>query len=133
MSFIGELSPLILGDINDQWLLIPFLVVVLCVSLYWVFLAGVIFTFFRDAASFLGLGFPSLTFCRAGFVDMHCLNLFLSWNILCSSLMVIERLADYSGLWFLSVFSTSIQNVLAFMVYIEKLSVILIGLPIYVT
>ena len=29
--FIGELSPLILSDINDQWLLIPFIICVICV------------------------------------------------------------------------------------------------------
>ena len=30
----------------------------------------------------LGCDFPSITFCKAGFVAMYCLNLFLSWNTL---------------------------------------------------
>ena len=82
----------------------------------------------------LGCDFPSITFCKAGFVAMYCLNLFLSWNILFSPLMVKESLAGYSSLglhpWSLSFCSTSIQDLLAFMVSIEKLGVIVIGLPI---
>ena len=34
-----------------------------------------------DADNFLGLRFSSSTFCKAGFVDAYCLNLFLSLNI----------------------------------------------------
>ena len=83
--------------------------------------------------SFLGLGFPSNTFYGSGFVDTHCLNFFLSWNILLSSSMVIEIFAGYSSLdlapRYLSVCSTSIQDLLAFIVSIEKSGVILVGLP----
>ena len=46
----------------------------------------------------LGCDFPSITFYKAGFVTMYCLNLFLSWNILFSPLMVNESLAGYSSL-----------------------------------
>ena len=85
----------------------------------------------------LGWGFPSSTFCKAGFVDIYCLNLVLSWNILFPPLMVIERFSGYRYLCLhlrsLSVCSTSDQDLLAFLVSIEKSGVILIGLPLYVT
>ena len=65
------------------------------------------------------------------------MNLVLSWNTLISPSMVIESLAGYSSLgWHLcslSVSITSVQNLLAFIVSGEKFSVILIGLPLYVT
>ena len=82
----------------------------------------------------LGCDFPSNTFCNTGFVATYCLNLFLSWNILFSPLIVNDSLAGYSSLglhpWSLSFCSTSIQDLLAFMVSIEKSSVCLIGLPL---
>ena len=31
-------------------------------------------------------GFPSSIFCKAGFLAMYCLNLFLSWYILFSEI-----------------------------------------------
>ena len=81
--------------------------------------------------------FPSRTFCKAGFVATYCLNLFLSWNILFSPLVVNASFSGYSSLglhpWSLSVCSTSIQHPLAFMVSIEKSGVILLGFPLYVT
>ena len=43
----------------------------------------------------LGCDFPSITFCKAGFVAANCLNLFLSWNILFSPLIVNDSLAGY--------------------------------------
>ena len=77
--------------------------------------------------------FPSSIFCKAGFVATHRLNLFLSWNILFSPSMVNASFAVYSSLglhlWSLSVCSTSIQDLLTFMVSIEKSGVIIIGLP----
>ena len=67
----------------------------------------------------------------------YFLNLFLSWNILFSPSMVNASFAGYSSLglhpWSLSVCSTSIQDLQAFMVSTEKSGVILIGLPLYVT
>ena len=85
----------------------------------------------------LGCDLPSNTFCKAGFVATYCINLFLSWNILFSPLILNNRLAAYCSLglhqWSLSICNTSIQDLLAFMVSIEKLGVILIGLPLYVT
>ena len=82
-------------------------------------------------------GFPSSIFCNAGFVATYCLNLFLSWNSLFSPSMVNTSFAGYSSLglhpWSLSFCSTSIQDLLAFMVSIEKSDVILIGLALYVT
>ena len=81
----------------------------------------------------LGCDFPSIAFCKAGFVATNCLNLFLSWNILFSPLIVNDSLAGYSSLglhpWSLSFCSISIQDLLAFMVSIEKSGVSLIGLP----
>ena len=85
----------------------------------------------------LGCGFLSSIFCKSGFVAMYCLNLFLSWNILFCPSMVNASFAGYSSLglhpWSLSFCSTSIQDLLAFMVSIEKSGVILIGFPLYVT
>ena len=81
--------------------------------------------------------FPSSTFCKAGFVATYCLNLFLSWNILFSPSMVNASFAGYSSLglhpWSLSFCSTSIQDLLAFMVSSQKSGVILIVFPLYVT
>ena len=82
----------------------------------------------------LGCDFPSNTFCKAGFVATYCLNLLLSWNILFPPLIVNDSLAGYSSLglypWSLSFCSTSIQDLLVFMVSIEKSGVSLIGLPL---
>ena len=50
---------------------------------------------------FLGLRFSFeyfLPFCRAGFMDTYCLNLFLSWNVLFSPSMVKENFAGFSSL-----------------------------------
>ena len=66
-----------------------------------------------------------------------CLNVVLSWNILVSQSMVIERFAGYSSLGChlcsLRVCKTSVQDFLAFRVSVEKSDVILIGLSLYVT
>ena len=74
--------------------------------------------------NFLGLWFPFSTFGKAGFVDMNCLNLVLSLKILFPPSMVIERFAGYRylclHLWSLSVCSTFAQDLLAFLVSIEK-------------
>ena len=82
-------------------------------------------------------GFPSSIFCKAEFVAPYYLNLFLSWNILFTPLLVNASFAGYSCLGLhpcsLSFCSTSIQRLLAFMISIEKSGVILIGFPLYVT
>ena len=46
----------------------------------------------------LGCDFPSNILCKAGFVAIYCLNLFLSWNILFSPLIVNNSLTGYSSL-----------------------------------
>ena len=65
------------------------------------------------------------------------MSLVLSWNTLVSPSMVIENLARYSSLgWHLfslSVSITSVQDLLAFKVSVEKSGVILICLLLYVT
>ena len=70
-------------------------------------------------------------------MDRYFINLVLSWNILVSSSMVIESFARYSSqgwhLCSLRVCMTSAQDLLAFIVSGEKSSIILIGLPLYVT
>ena len=38
--------------------------------------------------SILGSGFPSRSFCKAGFVDIYCINLILSLNTLFSPSIV---------------------------------------------
>ena len=93
---------------------------------------------------FLGCSFPPCVgvFHLLSFVGLDlwkdcCVNLFLSWNILCSSSMVIESFAGYSSLgWHLcslSVCITSVLDLLAFRVPGEKFGIILIGLSLYVT
>ena len=93
-------------------------------ALLWVLLASLV------------CDFPSNILCKAGFVATYCLNLLLSWNILFSTLIVNASLAGYSSLGLhpcsFSVCSTSIQDLLAFKVSIEKSGVILIGFPLYV-
>jgi hypothetical protein len=70
-------------------------------------------------------------------VERYCVNLVLSWNTLVSPSMVIESFAEYSYLgWHLcshSIYMTSAQDLLAFLILVEKSGVILIGLPLYVT
>ena len=59
----------------------------------------------------LSWSFPSGTFYRAVFVSRYCLNLVLSWNILFSPSMVVERFVGHSSLvwhsWSLSVYPGS--------------------------
>ena len=111
----------------------------MCVSLLWDLLVGdyLLLVFLWVHLAFLGWGFLSSTFCRAGFVDMYCFNLVLSWNIFFSPSIVIKSFTGYSTIglhpWSLSVCSTSVQDLLAFMVFIEKSGVVLIGLPLHVT
>ena len=70
-------------------------------------------------------------------MDTYCENLALSLNILFSPFIVIESFPGYNSLgwhlWSLSVCRTSIQDILAFRVSVEKSDIILIGLPLYVT
>ena len=53
--------------------------------------------FFLSVVSLLGLSFPSISLCRAAFVERYCLNLVLSWNILVSPSMVTESFVGYSN------------------------------------
>ena len=73
----------------------------------------------------------------AGIVERYCVNLVLSWNILVSRSMVIERFAGYSSFsWYLCslrVYIRSAKDLLAFMVSGETSGLIPIGLPLYVT
>ena len=70
-------------------------------------------------------------------MERYCANLVLSSNILVSPSMVIENFAGYISLdCYLCSFrvcTTSVQDLLAFIVSGEKSGVILIGLPLYVT
>ena len=70
-------------------------------------------------------------------MERYCVNLFFSWNTLVSQSMVIESFAWYSSLgWHLSSPRTcmmSAQDLLAFIVSGKKSSIILIGLPLYIT
>ena len=69
--FIGELKPLMLRVINEQYLLWGFLSpfgLLLLIVFSWVWLT------FSDGS------FPSSAFYRAVFVDRYCLNLVLLWN-----------------------------------------------------
>ena len=83
------------------------------------------------------LAFPSIILCRAGFVERYSVNLFLAWNVLFSSAVIIESFAGYSNLgwhlYSLRVYITSSQDLLAVVISDEKSGVILIGLPLYVT
>ena len=70
-------------------------------------------------------------------MERYCINLVLSCNTLVSLSMVIESFAGCNSpgwhLCSLRVCMTSTQDLLAFIVSGEKSSVILIGLPLYVT
>ena len=116
-----------------------FLVVVLCVSVLWYLLVWDYLLSVFSGVCLVSLAWivPSNAFCRAGFVDRYCLNLVLSWNVLFTPSMLIESFAGYISLgwhpWSLSVCITSVQDLLAFIVSIEKSGVILMGLPLYVT
>jgi len=72
-----------------------------------------------------------------GFVERYYVNLLLSWNILVSPSMLIDSFDEYSSLdWHLCslrVCMTSAQDLLAFIVSVEKSGVILIGLPLCIT
>ena len=69
-------------------------------------------------------------------MEIYCLNLVLSWNILFSPSMVIESFAGYSSLGWnlcsLRVCMISAQDHLAFIASGEKSGVFLIGLALYV-
>jgi hypothetical protein len=86
---------------------------------------------------FPSFSFPTIILYKAEFVEGYFVNLFLSWNILVSPSMVIESFAWYGSLdWHLCSFRvcmTSVQDLLAFIVSVEKSGIILIGLPLYVT
>ena len=70
----------------------------------------------------MGWSFPSKIFFRAGLVDMYCLSLVLSWNILFSTYILIENSAGCNNLgWHpLSLGRISIQDLLASIVPMEK-------------
>ena len=85
----------------------------------------------------LVLEFPFHYPLLGAIVERYCLNLAMSWNILVSLLMVIEILAGYIILgWHLcslEVCMKSVQYSFAFRISAENSSVILIGLPLFVT
>ena len=70
-------------------------------------------------------------------MERYYVNLDLSWNTLVSPSMVIESFAGYSSLGCnlcsLRVCITSVQDLLAFIVFGEMSGVILIGVHLYVT
>ena len=70
-------------------------------------------------------------------MSRYCLNLVQSWNMLFSPSMVIESFAGLSNpCWHprsLNVCIMLDQDLLVFIVFIEKSGVILIGLPLYVS
>ena len=70
-------------------------------------------------------------------MEIFCVNLVLSWNILVSPSMVIESFAGYSSpgwhMCSLRICMRSAQGLLAFIVSGEKSGVIPIGLSLYVT
>jgi hypothetical protein len=77
--------------------------------------------------------FLSIIICRDRFLERYCINFFFSRTILVSPSMVIECFAGYSSLGchycFFKVCLTSVQDLLDFIVSVEKSGVIMIGLP----
>ena len=73
----------------------------------------------------------------AGFVGKFCVNSVFAWNNWVSSSKVTESFAEYySPCWHLCslrVCMAFAQDLLAFIVSVEKSVVILIGLPLYDT
>jgi len=94
--FIGELSPLILRDIKDRWLL--FLVIFAFLDSFMCLWFPPFDFVVRCLISCLSLvrvfslyySFPSQILCRAWLVNRYCLNLDLTWNILVSPSMLID-------------------------------------------
>ena len=78
-----------------------------------------------------------LVFCVGLGLWIGLLNLVLSCNILFCPSMVIESFAGYRSLgwhlWSLNVCIMLDQDLLAFIVSIEKSGIFLIGMPLYVT
>lgn len=73
----------------------------------------------------LGWIFPTSDFCRAGYVVRYCFKLTVSWKVLLYPSMVIERFAWFISLawhlWSLRDWRTSVPDLLAFVLFIEKL------------
>lgn len=76
-------------------------------------------------------------FSRALLVDRHCSNLVLFCNVYLSLSIVTNSFGEYSNLgwyfWFLRVCRRSIMVILVFRVSTEKLTVILVDLPSYIS
>ena len=90
--FIGELSPILFGDIKNQGLIIPVIFGgSACVSLLWgLMIRGyLLLVFLWVQLDFLSWSFSSMSFFMLEFVDNYCLNLGLSYNIMFSPSMVI--------------------------------------------
>lgn len=79
----------------------------------------------------------STNLSRPGLVERYCFDLVLSRHILVSPFMVVVNFAVYSVLcwhsYSLRILVTSVQDLLAFRVSVEKSGIILMGLPLYLT
>ena len=109
-----------------------------CVILFfWVCCEKINFLCFLECSYLPCFRIFLLESCRTGLAERYCLKLILLLNILISPSMVIESFSGYSSLyWHLSslrVCMTSVKDLLAFRVSVEKFGVILIGLLLYVT
>ena len=135
-----------LRDVNDQWLLIPVILMLMvlmcmcvcvcvcvraCVQLLWSYLLLLFSWMLLFTLAFL------LVFSVGLSLWIDSSNLDLSWNILFSPSILIESFAWYSSLcWHLCCFRVSkisVQALLAFRISAKKLDIILIGWPLYVT
>ena len=139
--FNGKVSQLILRDIKDGWLPVRVIFVnggsyVFVILSFWVYSKIINFLLFVWCKYPPCIGVFLLE-SSVGLVDIYCLNLVLSWNVLISPSMMIQSFVGHSSLgWYLCslrVWMTSAQDLLAFIISGDKSGVILIGMPLYVT
>ena len=121
MYFSWGIDSLMLRDINDQWLLIPVILMLMVLMCMCVCVCVCVRACVCVLWSYLLILFSWM----------------LLWNILFSPSILIESFAWYSSLcWHLCCFRVSkisVQALLAFRISAKKLDIILIGWPLYVT
>lgn len=132
MSCYCGIKPLVLKVTTEQCVLRPDLllfcgVLLDLLFLFWNFvfticeLLGVFILLFRLKYSFW-------YFCRTGFVAIDSFNLFLSWKVFLSPLILVHSVAGCNSLG--SQLSSSFQAPLALNIAVKDSDVILMGLPL---
>lgn len=132
MSCYCGIKPLVLKVTTEQCVFRPDLllfcgVLLDLLFLFWNFvfticeLLGVFILLFR-------LKYSLWYFCRTGFVAIDSFNLFLSWKVFLSPLILVHSVAGCNSLG--SQLSSSFQAPLALNIAVKDSDVILMGLPL---